>query len=58
MQLVARGAQDLVAVTMSATMLAHALYGDSSRAQQITDLNHLRNPSLIPAGTQLRVYGK
>ncbi len=47
-----------VAVTMSATMLAHALYGDSSRAKQIADLNHLRNPSLIPAGTQLKVYGK
>jgi hypothetical protein len=41
---------------MSVTDVAYAIYGDSSRAMQILQLNHLPDPFNIPLGTPLRLY--
>lgn len=35
---------------------AHDLYGDSSRADEVLDLNNIEDPSLIPAGYRLSAY--
>lgn len=40
---------------VSVTMLAHWLYGDARRADEIEARNSIRNPALIPAGTTLEV---
>lgn len=47
-----------VGATTSLKLLAHALYGDANRAADLIKLNHVRNPALVPAGVQLRVFGK
>lgn len=47
-----------VGASSSVSMIAHALYGDASRAQQLLSLNRIANPYLVPAGTRLRVYGR
>lgn len=39
----------------SVTMLAHWLYGDATRADEIEARNAIKNPALIPAGTALEV---
>lgn len=45
-----------VPVLTSLVAIAIRLYGDPDRQSDILRLNKIRNPSLIPAGTQLRVY--
>lgn len=37
--------------------LAHDLYGDSSRADEVLALNSFPDPSLIPAGFKVQAYG-
>lgn len=44
-----------VAQDSSVTMIAHWLYGDATRADEIVARNSIKNPGLIPAGTQLEV---
>lgn len=39
----------------SVTMLAHWLYGDATRADEIVARNRIKNPGLIPVGTRLEV---
>lgn len=39
----------------SVTMLAHWLYGDVTRADEIVARNQIKNPGLIPVGTRLEV---
>jgi prophage DNA circulation protein len=41
-----------------AVVLAHALYKDRSRAEEIVRMNRVRNPFMIAAGTRLKVYAK
>lgn len=41
---------------MSVVDVAVALYGDTSRAVELMQLNDLDDPLTIPAGTELRVY--
>jgi len=41
---------------LSVAMLAHILYGDFSRADEILDMNDVEDPNLIPTGTVLRVF--
>jgi prophage DNA circulation protein len=47
-----------IPVDVPACLLAHHLYGDASRADELAELNPgvIRNPGLIPAGTVLRVF--
>ena len=47
-----------LATNMSLTMLAHGLYGDGNRAEQLRRLNRVRNPFMVQAGSQLKVYGR
>jgi prophage DNA circulation protein len=44
-----------VAKAISARVLSYNLYGSTARAGEIVQLNNLRDPSLIPAGTTLTV---
>lgn len=45
-----------VPLTMSITQVAAAIYGDTERAMDIMQLNVIRDPYAIPAGTKLRYY--
>lgn len=38
------------------TMIAHKLYGDSTRSSDLEELNRVRNPFLIPKGEKIKVY--
>lgn len=45
-----------VSASLPLPLLAHTLYGDRSRADQLALLNPIRNPFDIPAGMSLKVY--
>jgi nucleoid-associated protein YgaU len=45
----------LIKTPCSLTVLAHSLYADGTRADEILSLNRVRNPFLVPAGTLLKV---
>lgn len=48
-----------IPIAMPLPLLAHELYGDRSRADQLTTLNpSVRNPFVIPPGTRLKVHGE
>jgi prophage DNA circulation protein len=49
-----------VPVPVPAALLAHQLYGDRTRADELAELNSdsIYNPSVIPAGTTLKVFNK
>jgi len=48
----------LIKVPCSLTVLAHSLYGDGARSDEILALNRVRNSFLVPAGTLLKVPSK
>jgi prophage DNA circulation protein len=45
-----------VPVTMSVGQIASAIYGDAEQGVQIMQLNVLKNPLAVPAGTTIRYY--
>lgn len=45
-----------VPITMSIGQAAAAIYGDSSKAVEVLQLNVIRDPHAIPAGTVLKYY--
>lgn len=45
-----------IPVEMPLPLLAHKLYGDSSRATEIQQVNRVRNPFIAPPGARLKVY--
>jgi hypothetical protein len=45
-----------VPLLMSVTDVSNAIYGNSSKATDIMQLNALENPMAIPAGTSVRYY--
>ncbi len=47
---------DTVAADAPLLTLAHAWYGDSSRAAELAQLNPIADPLLVPLGTTLRRY--
>jgi prophage DNA circulation protein len=51
---IVRGEETNVQAPIS--VIAHARYGDSNRAEELIAINNLKNPFLIPPGTQLKVY--
>jgi prophage DNA circulation protein len=50
--------QKTMSMGMPAALLAHTLYGDASRADELAELNAgaIRNPLLIPGGLVLKVF--
>lgn len=43
--------------TLPALVLAHQIYGDAGRAEEIVSRNRLRNPLAVPGGQALEVLG-
>ncbi len=41
--------------TLPAVVLAHRLYGDASKADELVARNHIRHPGFVPGGTPLEV---
>jgi prophage DNA circulation protein len=47
-----------IPVAVPLALLAHQLYGDKSRADEMAELNPgIRNPSQVPAGTTIKAFG-
>lgn len=46
-----------LAATMPFPLLAHKLYGDKDRADDLQTLNRTRNPFIAPGGDDIKVYG-
>ena len=43
---------------MPVSLLAHRLYGDGARVDEILRMNRIKDPFFVPAGTQLKVYSR
>jgi prophage DNA circulation protein len=50
--------QQTMSMSMPACLLAHTLYGDASRADELCELNSgsIRNPLMLPAGFVLKAF--
>lgn len=46
------------ATTLPALVIAHRLYGDATRADEITDRNRIRHPGFVPGGETLEVVAR
>ncbi|MHB1183401.1 MAG: DNA circularization protein [Desulfobulbia bacterium] len=44
--------------TLPALVIAHRLYGDATRADEITDRNRIRHPGFVPGGETLEVVAR
>lgn len=47
-----------LSVTGPIALLAHRLYGDASRGDELARLNNVRNPFLVRGGQEVQVYGE
>lgn len=47
-----------VTTTQPLSTLAHTLYGDAEREADLLELNRIRNPFMVPAGSQVKVHDR
>jgi prophage DNA circulation protein len=44
-----------IAAPVPALVLAHQVYGDATRAEELTTRNSLTDPNFVPTGTEIEV---
>lgn len=53
----ARLTQHVIATDRPLLVVAHALYGDAGRAEELAQRNRIRHPGFVPAGAMLQALG-